>query len=242
MAKGRKNGCPVNIRNWLIEILDVATKEWIRIFGLNSMTRGVDAETEDGSADTDAWSEEYVTKRSASLSLEGKPVVVESTGAIDPGQDLLNYYAEQVGCESDATLRLTDPYGHAVQADFIVNSKEESADASGSSVSWDLTQVGEAEQLPYVHVESVALHADESAVTELSMQTGDAAKLVELKFTPETASNKRFKVSNSKRAVANVVNITDGGFSIMPVAAGETTITVTTANGPKTASIKVTVT
>ena len=242
MAKGRKNGCPVNIRNWLVEILDVATQQWIRIFGLNSMNRGVDAETEDGSADTDAWSEEYVTKRSASLSLEGKPVIVEATGMVDPGQDLLNYYAEQVGCESDATLRMTDPYGHAVQADFIVTSKEESTDASGTTLSWDLTQVGEAEQLPYVSVESVALHADGSAVTELALNAGEAAKLIELKFNPEEASNKRFKVSNSKRSVANVVNVTEDGFSIMPVAAGETTITVTTANGPKTASIKVTVT
>lgn len=241
MAKGRKNGCPVNIRNWLIEILDVATQEWVRIFGLNSMTRGVDAETEDGSADTDAWAEEYVTKRSGSLSLEGKPVIVESSGLIDPGQDLLNYYSEQVGCDSDATLRMTDPYGHAIQADFIVTSKEESTDASGTTVSWDLTQVGQAEQLPYEAVESVAIHVDGAAVTELALNAGDAAKLVTLKFNPENASNKRFKVSNSKRSIANVVNVTDDGFSIMPVTVGETTITVTTANGPKTASVKVTV-
>lgn len=27
MAKGRKNGCPVNIKNWIVEILDVAEDE-----------------------------------------------------------------------------------------------------------------------------------------------------------------------------------------------------------------------
>lgn len=57
MAKGRKNGCPVNIKNWLIYILDVATNEFVRIFGLNSLTRSTDSETEDGSADTETWSE-----------------------------------------------------------------------------------------------------------------------------------------------------------------------------------------
>ena len=89
MAKGRKNGCPVNIKNWLIYILDVATNEFVRIFGLNSLTRSTDSETEDGSADTETWSEPYVTKRSGSLTLEGKEVVVESTGDNDPGQAVM---------------------------------------------------------------------------------------------------------------------------------------------------------
>jgi len=100
--KGRKNGCPVNIKNWLVFILDVATQEYVRIYGLNSLNRGIDSETEDGSADTDVWAEPYVTKRSGSISLEGKKVVVEATGENDPGQDMLNSYAEAAGC--DATL------------------------------------------------------------------------------------------------------------------------------------------
>lgn len=51
--KGRKNGCPVNIRNWVVSILDVATQQFVRIYGLTSLTRTIEGETEDGSADTD---------------------------------------------------------------------------------------------------------------------------------------------------------------------------------------------
>ncbi|MDO5300864.1 MAG: hypothetical protein Q4F18_15665, partial [Clostridia bacterium] len=69
MKRGRKNGCPVNIRNWLVYILDTGTQEWMRIYGLTSLTRTVEGDTEDGSADTDTWSEPYVTKRSGSLEL-----------------------------------------------------------------------------------------------------------------------------------------------------------------------------
>ena len=37
--KGRKNGCPVNIRNWVVSILDVATQQFVRIYGLTSRGR-----------------------------------------------------------------------------------------------------------------------------------------------------------------------------------------------------------
>ncbi len=57
MAKGRKRGCPVNIRDWVVEIFDHAAEAWVRIFGLNSLTRGVEGETADRSADTDSWAE-----------------------------------------------------------------------------------------------------------------------------------------------------------------------------------------
>ncbi|HAM16529.1 MAG TPA: hypothetical protein DCP91_11875, partial [Eggerthellaceae bacterium] len=66
MAKGRKNGCPVNIKNWIVEIMDPSDSEFVRIYGLNSLTATVDSETEDGSASTDVWAEPYVSKRSAS--------------------------------------------------------------------------------------------------------------------------------------------------------------------------------
>ena len=176
--KGRKNGCPVNIRNWLVYILDVATNDFVRIYGLSSLTNSIDSDTEDGSADTDLWEEPYVTKRNASVSLEGKQVVEESTGALDEDQEILNGYAEVGGCDGDATLKFVDPYGHAWIADYIVNSHETSSDDSEDTESWDLSQVGEAEKLPYVQVSSVALKDGETAVTTLSMTVGDAAKLI----------------------------------------------------------------
>ena len=83
--KGRKNGCPVNIRNWVVSILDVATQQFVRIYGLTSLTRTIEGETEDGSADTDIWAEPYITKRSSSCDLEGDKKVIEATGEVDPG-------------------------------------------------------------------------------------------------------------------------------------------------------------
>lgn len=82
--KGRKNGCPVNIRNWVVSILDVATQQFVRIYGLTSLTRTIEGETEDGSADTDIWAEPYITKRSSSCDLEGDKKVIEATGEVDP--------------------------------------------------------------------------------------------------------------------------------------------------------------
>ena len=241
MAKGRKNGCPVNIKNWLIYILDVATNEFVRIFGLNSLTRSTDSETEDGSADTETWSEPYVTKHSGSLTLEGKEVVVESTGDNDPGQELLNSYAEAAGCDADATLKVVDPYGHAWVGDYIVTGKETSSDDSGTTLSWDLEQVGEVEVLPYVQVTDVTLKDDSTDVTTLALTEGGTPKIITVAFAPEGASNKRFKVTNNKRSVVSVSNITEDGFTITPMAVGTATIAVTTANGGKRATLAVTV-
>ena len=240
--KGRKNGCPVNIRNWLVYILDVATNDWIRIYGLTSLTSTVDSDTEDGSADTELWEEPYITKRNGSVSLEGRRVVEEATGNLDDGQELLNSYADVGGCEADATLKFVDPYGHSWVADYIVTSHETSADDSEESESWDLSQVGEAEQQPYVAVNSIALKDGETAATTLSIAVGDAAKLITVAFTPDDASNKRFRVSNTRRKVAAISNITEDSFTLTPVSAGTTTVTVTSVNGTKTASLAVTVT
>ena len=243
MAKGRKNGCPVNIKNWIVEILDTSIDEFVRIYGLNSLSATVDSETEDGSASTDVWAEPYVSKRSASTTLEGKKVVEELTGVEDAGQALLNWYAEQAGCDADATLRFTDAYGHCWIADYIVTSREDSVDDAGDNYSWDLEQVGEAEVLPYVHVVSVALKDGETAVGEtLSMAVNATPKIITVAFTPDTSSNKRFKVTNTKRSVCTVGNVTDTGFTITPIAVGTSTIKVASVEGGKEVSVSVTIT
>lgn len=243
MAKGRKNGCPVNIKNWLVYILDHATDDFVRIYGLNSLTATVDSETEDGSADTDIWAEPYISKRSGSVDLEGKKVVNESTGEPDEGQELLNYYSETAGCDADATLKFVDAYGHAWVADYIVTSREDSVDDTGDNYSWSLEQVGEAEVLPYKHVVSIALKDGSTAVgSTLSMAVSATPKIITVAFTPTDSSNQRFRVRNTKRTVASIGNITDDGFTITPIAAGTTNITVTSVEGEKTATVALTVT
>lgn len=242
MAKGRKRGCPVNIRDWLIYIKNIADVNFTRIHGLTSMTYSVDSDTEEGSAATDVWAEPFITKRNGSLTLEGNPVIEASTGAEDAGQALLNDYAEMAGCDGDCTIKMVDPFGHTIIADFIVTSKERSTDDSEESVSWDLEQVGEAEVEAYTAVTSIALKDGSTAISStLSMTVGGSAKIITVDFTPATSSNKRFRVANSNRKVATVSNITETGFTITPVGVGSTTITVTTVNGGKTATVTVSV-
>lgn len=243
MAKGRKNGCPVNIQNWLVYIMDIATETWIRIYGLTSLSRSIEGETEDGSAATDTWAEPYVTKRSSTSELEGVKKVVESTGEVDPGQEMLDYYAEQAGCGSDCTLKFVDPYGHGWIADYVITSAEESADESEQTRSWSLEQVGEADPIQYVQVESITAQSGGASAETVSLKVGDAPKLIEVVFTPEDASNQRFRVTNTKqKSVVKVGDITETGFTLTPIGVGEANIAVTSVNGAKTATIAVTVT
>ncbi|MFR2149082.1 MAG: phage tail tube protein [Christensenellales bacterium] len=240
--KGRKNGCPVNIRNWVVLILDVATQQFVRIYGLTSLTRTIEGETEDGSADTDIWAEPYITKRSSSCDLEGDKKVVESTGEVDPGQEMLNEYAEMSGCDSDCTLKFVDPYGHGWIADYVVTSAEESSDDSDNSVTWSLEQVGEAEPIQYVQVKAIAAKSGGTAASTLAMKVGDSPKLIDVEFTPENASNQRFRVTNNRRSVVQVSDITESGFTLTAVGEGTANFVITSVNGAKTASSAVTVT
>ncbi|MBQ9198371.1 MAG: hypothetical protein IJ157_14205 [Clostridia bacterium] len=200
MAKGRKNGCPTNIRDWQISILDGAagSENWVRIRGLKTMTRSVESETADGSAGTDLWEEPYVTKRSAMLKLSGKAMGCMVTGEADPGQALLDSYAEQAGCMADATIRFVDPYCHAMVADFVVTAAEKEADDTENGVSWELRQVGEAEVLPYIPVHAIVMEK-----SEMALRVGESAE-ARFAFAPQNASNKRFRVQVDGKRIAAV--------------------------------------
>ena len=97
------------------------------------------------------------------------------------------------------------------------------------------------EVLPYVQVTDVTLKDDSTDVTTLALTEGGTPKIITVAFAPEGASNKRFKVTNNKRSVVSVSNITEDGFTITPMAVGTATIAVTTANGGKRATLAVTV-
>lgn len=244
MAKGRKNGCPTNVKDWDISIQDKAqvSETWVRIKGLNEITRSTDSDTEDGSASTDTWSEPYITKRSGSLSLQGKPLVDAATGAEDAGQAMLDDYATSGQCDEDATIKIVDPYGKAIVCDYIVTGTEDSTGEDGDECSWDLEQVGEAEYLPYVQVTAVALKDGNTAVTTLSMNTGASAKIISVAFTPADASNQRFKINVSNKRVVSVGNVTENSFTITPLAVGTAVVKVTSVNNAQTANLTVTVT
>ena len=241
--KGRKNGCPTNIRDWSIFIQDKTqvNETWIRIKGLTQMTRGTDADTEDGSAATDSHEEPYVTKRSGSLTIEGRPIVDAVTGDRDAGQSLLNDYAEEVGCDGDCTIKIVDPYGAATVADYIVTSTEDSTDETEDTVSWDLEQVGEAERLVYVQMTSVSLKDGNEAASEIALTVGGTPKTITVVFNPENASNQRYRVATSNKRRVAISNITENSFVLNAMSAGTATVTVTTVNNTKTASLAITV-
>lgn len=247
MARGRKSGCPVSVKDWLIYILDKAqvAETWVRIYGMDSISLKRGSSTEDGSADTDIWEEPFITKRNCKVTLKGKPIVNMSDGTPDEGQDMLDSYSEVAGCDGDCTLKFVDPYGHITIADYIVTDTSRDSGNDGDEISWDLEQVGMPESLQYYQMQSVTLKHDESGtpttVTELNMEVGDPADIITIVFNPANASNKRFRVNVSGRKFVSVTNITEEGFSIVPVAAGYAKVTVTTLNGGKTASIDVNV-
>ena len=240
--KGRKNGCPTSIRDWVVQIQDKSQDDtWLRIYGLEKLTRKLSSTTEDGSADTDLWEEPYVTKRNVKLTLEGKKSVDAATGTRDPGQKMLDSYANRGNCDADCTIKFIDPYGMAIVADYVVTDTNSDADDTDYTVSWDLQQVGEAEQLPYVQLSSVAIKDGDAAVTTLSLTVGGTPKALSLAFNPTDASNKRYRVHVSDPDVASLTGIAENGFTVNPLAAGTATVTVTTINGAKTASVAVTV-
>ena len=244
MAKGRKNSCPTNIRNWAIFIQDKSqvSETWIRIKGLEELTRSTDSDTEDGSAATDLWEEPYVSKRSGSISLSGKPLVDAATGAVDPGQAMLDDYATSGVCDDDATLKIVDPYGTTIVMDVIVTGTETSSDEDEDTKSWDLEQVGDIDTLPYVQLSGISLKDNGTTVTTLAMEVGDSAKIITLAFTPTNASNQRFRISSGNKRVASVGNVTENTFAVTPVSAGTAKITVTAVNNARTATLTVTVT
>lgn len=244
MAKGRKNSCPTNIKNWSVSIQDKsqADETFVRIKGLDELNRSTDSDTEDGSSATDLWEEPYVSKRSGSLSLSGKPLVDAATGVVDPGQAMLNDYATSGTCDEDATLKIVDPYGTAILMDCIVTGTEVSSDEDEDTKSWDLEQVGDVETLPYVQLSGISLKDGNSAVSTLSMQVGDAAKVITIVFAPTNASNQRFRISSGNKRVASVGNITEDSFTVTAVSAGTAKIVVTSVNNARQAILTVTVT
>lgn len=241
----RKNGCPTNIRDWMVEILSRASTEadpiWIKIKGLTSITVGSDADTEDNSSADSIYAEPTVTKRRGTISLEARPILDRVTGARDPGQEELEYYLTVGGCEGDAKIRFTDPVGHAEIIDVIVTGKEVSTDETSETVSYDMERVGESEMIPYVQVTGIDTDQTGSA---MSIAVGET-DTVEVEFTPTNASNQKYSVASADTTKVKVENIDGLTFDVVGVAATGSTpvnIVVKSVNNAKTATVAVTVT
>lgn len=239
--RGRKNNCPTNIKDWQVSIFNPFEQYWVRIRGLNTLNYATDSDTEDGSTAEEAWEEPYITKRKASLSLEGKPAVDAATGAVDEGQELLNYYGKQIRCEADALLRFADPWGHIMEFYCQVTAHEVKADKSGNTVSWDLAQVGQSETPPYIQATGVAIVSMGAEPETITLDINDAPRLLQVAFTPEDTSNKRYTI-NAGGHVVRVGSISDTGFTIAPLKVGTASVKITSINNGHTDIVMVNVT
>ena len=237
----RKNGCPMSVREWAVEILSrAATKlepQWIPVKGLSALTLTLEAETEDGSAADSLWAEPYVVKRSGKLTIDGKPAADSVTGTPDPGQAELSCFARLGGCAGDAALRLTDPYGRAQIIDLVITGMETSGEDGGEKISWESEIVGEPQELPYVQLEAIA--PDEGEITLAVNET----RRVALAFTPENASNRRFSTASENPHYVRVGAAEDGGFDVTGVmkTAEPVNIRIRSMNNQLTAVVAVTV-
>lgn len=234
----RKNGSPMSVREWVVEILSrAATKQdplWLRIRGLSTITLSFESDTEDGSTADSLWSEPYVLKRSGTLKLEGKPATDPATGVRDAGQAELNYFASLGGFEGDATLRLIDPYGHARVLDVIVTDAQIGAQNGAETALWELALVGEMEELAYVQV--TGLSAEES----LSLSVNET-KTISAVFSPENASNQKFTAASKNSAVARVSEVDGLNVRITGVSEGSTQIVLRSMNNALSCAVDVTV-
>lgn len=231
----------MSVREWVVEILSrAATKaepKWIPVKGLSAITIALEAETEDGSSADSLWAEPYVVKRSGKLTIEGKPVADALTGAPDPGQAEMNYFAALGGCAGDACLRLTDPYGRAQMLDLIITDSETSGEDGGEKISWNCEIVGAPEDVPYVQLEGIA-----PEVNEITLAVNET-RAIALTFTPANASNRRYSAASENAHYVRVGGVQEDSFTLTGVMKTEAPVIVRirSMNNALAAAISVTV-
>ena len=232
----RKSGCPFTVRDYSIKIENKVTDEEVLVKGLSEMSVDVESETDDGKTGDAIWSEMFIKGRSVSGSISGRPIYDRTTGARDPGQNLMHKAATNAGgCDNDQTLIVADAIGRAVKYDCVITGESVSADEDGETISWDWEGVGEPEELDYVQATKVGFDQE-----RLSVEVGKTKEL-KVQFTPENASNQRYSYSIGDESVAALNAIDGANISIRGVSAGDTTLTIKSMNNNLTATLNITV-
>lgn len=102
-----------NARDCEFEIEDITTPNtWIPIApgGINNFKKSTDSETADTTSYGSAGqAESQKMQISKSLTLEGMRLKDPTTGALDPGQDMVEQLSEQLGAASLGKLRFAAP-------------------------------------------------------------------------------------------------------------------------------------
>lgn len=244
----RTHGCPVNVREWVVEILTVSRfsrdvdDAWARIGGVTSFNYSTSSTTEEGGSVDELWAEPFVTKRSGTLTLEMRRKVDAATGHRDPGQYWLDYYAQLGGCDADTAIRLTDPYGHRTEIDVIVTGNNTNPTETTNTSSCDLQVVGAPVSVPYVQVEDITLSGtgvtaggeDDDYDYQLTGLAVGSSKTVSVTFDPLTSSNQKFSVAVDDPEAARIEAVGDNQFTIRGLTADSIYVTVRTMNNAKT--------
>ncbi len=85
------------------------------------------------------------------------------------------------------------------------------------------------------------LEAEGMEGDSLPIRPGDGGKLVSLVFEPENASNRRFRLKSSRPGIVKITDVTENGFTLVPLASGTSVIRVWSVNGEVSAVLQVTV-
>ena len=92
--------------------------------------------------------------------------------------------------------------------------------------------------MPVTGVEITSLGV---VITELEMDIADAARLCAVNVLPEDASNRRYRLSVSRRSVIHVGSVAEDSFTVAPLTLGTSVIRVTAVNGGAQAVLTVNV-
>ena len=240
----RSGGCPFNIKNAAVEMMDNATGLFVRVKGLTKLTVEASAKLGDGSPADALWTESFIQSRSVKGKLEGKPIADRVSGARDPGQQLLHSAAyDEGGCINDHTLRIADAVGHATRFDCVITGESYEPDEDGESISWDWESVGAPEEEAYIQAQSLCFTdtaATPAVITSLNLSLGQSTAC-RVRFTPETSSNRRFAWSVADGTKLRVASAEDEELTLQGLQTGTTTLTVRSMNNNLTAVLNVTI-
>lgn len=241
----RLSGCPSSIKDSDVKIKNQVSDEMVKIKGMSTLNVELSADTEDGSTGDALWSEPYVTKRSGTVSMDGKPVSDPMTGVRDSGQEMLiEASMSEGGCENDQTIYIADTTGHAMELDVVVTSFGQQTDETGETISFGMDLVGEPRVLPYVQVTGVSAKDGattlDSTVNTLTVDVNDTSEFT-VDIVPASASNQKFGVTSSDKTVARISAIEDNVVHVLGVKAGTATITIKTMNNQLTTTFRVVV-
>jgi predicted secreted protein len=129
-----------NARDVIFQLLDPVGGTYVQINGLNTFTKGRDSKDVDVTTFASAGNaESEVMQRGKSMKLQGFRLKDAATGALDPGQLLVENLADQVGDPSVGTFRFAAPGDATYEVWQVTAVMGDEGGADNDKVSWSVT-------------------------------------------------------------------------------------------------------